>query len=163
MQLNPIYSNWQELAVDWSRHRPKGKVVFTNGCFDILHAGHVAYLEEARQLGDFLVVGLNGDASIQRLKGRLRPVVPFQDRAAVLSGLRAVSLVVGFEEDTPEALIQEINPKVLVKGGDWRPSQIVGSAWVLAHDGEVRSLQFKQGSSTTSIIDRILQRHGSGP
>lgn len=134
-------------------------MVFTNGCFDILHAGHVLYLEEARSLGDFLVLGLNGDASVGRLKGPTRPIVPFADRATVLSGLRAVDLVIGFEEDTPYNLIAAIEPDLLVKGGDWSPEQIVGSDLVLAAGGEVRSLSFKPGSSTTNIVERVLERH----
>ena len=135
------------------------KIVFTNGCFDILHAGHVAYLEEARNLGDGLVLGLNSDASIGRLKGPNRPVVPFQDRAAVLAGLRSVDVIIGFEEDTPLRLIEALTPDILVKGGDWQPHEIVGSEWVLSHGGQVRSLQFKPGSSTTNIVETILARY----
>jgi len=150
----------QALAASWPELRPReGKVVFTNGCFDILHAGHVAYLEEARALGDFLVLGLNSDESTRRLKGPLRPINVFEDRAFTLSGLRAVDLVVGFEEDTPRALIGRVEPDILVKGGDWPIDQIVGSDLVLARGGEVRSLAFHHGRSTTSMIDRILARH----
>lgn len=161
--LERIYLNAESMAPVWEKRKPAGKVVFTNGCFDILHAGHVEYLTQARSLGEFLVIGLNSDASIRRLKGILRPMVPFADRATVLAGLRAVDLVIGFAQDTPLKLIQSLRPTILVKGGDWQPSQIVGGDWVLANGGEVRSLQFKPGSSTTSIIDLILARHGVHP
>lgn len=149
-----IYGDRGALPNNW---KPNGiqNVVFTNGCFDILHAGHVAYLEEARQLGDFLVLGLNSDRSVQRLKGPTRPVISFEQRAFMLSGLRSVDMVVGFDEETPLELIQCINPQVLVKGGDWQPHQIVGSDWVLQNGGKVQSLLFKPGLSTTSIVAKI--------
>ena len=156
-----IFQDFQALAHQWSQLRPEGKVVFTNGCFDILHAGHVSYLEEARALGDFLILGLNGDDSISRLKGPTRPIIPFDDRAVVLHGLKAVDLVVGFSEDTPYELIRGVQPDILVKGGDWSAEDIVGSDLVLARGGEVRSLSFKPGSSTTNIVERILQIHSS--
>lgn len=152
-----FYQDREDLLADWQKSRHKlGRIVFTNGCFDILHPGHVLYLEEARALGDFLVLGLNTDASVRRLKGPTRPVNGFSDRALVLSGLRAVDLVVGFEEDTPLELIRMIEPNVLVKGGDWKPAQIVGSDLVLAAGGEVRSLHFQEGKSTTGMIEKIL-------
>jgi D-beta-D-heptose 7-phosphate kinase/D-beta-D-heptose 1-phosphate adenosyltransferase len=155
-----IFANRDSLRETWREIRPKsGRVVFTNGCFDILHAGHVAYLEEARALGDFLVLGLNSDASISRLKGPKRPINNFADRALVLAGLRTIDLVVGFEEDTPYDLIAAVEPDLLVKGGDWRPDQIVGSDLVLARGGEVRSLSFKEGNSTTSIVDTVVERY----
>ena len=131
------------------------RIVFTNGCFDILHAGHVAYLEEAKSLGDYLVVGVNDDDSVRRLKGEQRPIVGLEDRMAVLAGLAAVDWVVPFAEDTPQLLIEALLPDVLVKGGDWKPDQIVGSDVVLANGGEVRSLQFRAGRSTTNIVDSI--------
>lgn len=140
--------------------RDRGRVVFTNGCFDILHAGHVAYLEEARAQGDFLVVGLNGDESVRRLKGPSRPLNGFHERARVLAGLRSVDLVVGFERDTPLELIRALQPDVLVKGGDWKVSEIVGAEDVLAAGGTVKSLSFKQGLSTTSLVDRIARLYG---
>ncbi len=136
------------------------KVVFTNGCFDLLHAGHVAYLQEAASLGDYLVVGLNSDASIKRLKGDLRPIVPENERKLVLQALACVDKVVIFAEDTPLQLIQKIKPDVLVKGGDWAPEQIVGSEFVLARGGQVRSLRFVEGLSSTNIIEKILQVYG---
>jgi len=154
-----FYRNRNEL--DWQAQRPKGRVVFSNGCFDLLHAGHVTYLEEARALGDFLVLGLNSDASIQRIKGPTRPLCTFEERALVLSGLRAVDLVVGFEEDTPCALIQALAPDILVKGGDRSLDEIVGAELVLARGGQVRSLSFRSDSSTTGLVERILQRHSA--
>lgn len=158
--LKRMYTDFQALEKDWLAARPRGCVVFTNGCFDILHAGHVAYLEEARALGDFLVLGLNSDDSIKRLKGETRPIVGFQGRAEVLAALRWVDLVVGFSQDTPLDLIRGVKPDLLVKGGDWKPEQIVGSEDVLASGGLVKSLQFKPGSSTTNIIEEVLKRHG---
>jgi D-beta-D-heptose 7-phosphate kinase/D-beta-D-heptose 1-phosphate adenosyltransferase len=131
------------------------RIVFTNGCFDILHAGHVAYLEEAKALGDYLVVGVNDDESVRRLKGQDRPIVGIEDRMAVLAGLAAVDWVVSFADDTPLALIETLLPDVLVKGGDWQPEQIVGSDSVLRNGGEVHSLQFKAGRSTTRVIESI--------
>ncbi len=145
-----------------SEARARGdRVVFTNGCFDILHAGHVAYLEEAKTLGDYLIVGVNDDDSVRRLKGPERPIVGLEDRMAVLAGLAAVDWVVPFAEDTPLALIEALVPDVLVKGGDWKPEQIVGSDIVLSNGGEVRSLQFKAGRSTTGVIESIRKAGGS--
>ena len=134
------------------------KVVFTNGCFDILHAGHVQYLEEAKSLGEVLIVGLNSDDSVRRLKGETRPVVPEEERAIVLAALACVDYVVIFEEDTPYELIRDIQPDVLVKGGDWQAREIVGSDIVLAKGGEVRSLPFRAGVSTTAIVTRLMGR-----
>ena len=137
-------------------HLKSERVVFTNGVFDLLHPGHVAYLNEAAALGDRLVVGVNSDASVKRLgKGDDRPINPQADRAAVLAALRCVDAVVVFEEDTPLQLIEAITPDVLVKGGDWKPDAIVGAAHVKAHGGEVRALGFVEGLSTTGILQRI--------
>jgi D-beta-D-heptose 7-phosphate kinase/D-beta-D-heptose 1-phosphate adenosyltransferase len=131
------------------------KVVFTNGCFDILHAGHVQYLEAAKGLGDILVVGLNSDASVQRLKGKNRPVNNQSDRAIVLAALEAVDYVIIFEEDTPYNLIQALQPDILVKGGDWKEADIVGADIVKAKGGKVISLPYIAGLSTTGIISKI--------
>ncbi len=136
------------------------KVVFTNGCFDLLHAGHVAYLQEAASLGDRLIVGLNSDASVKRLKGFHRPINPENERKFVLEALACVDEVVIFSEDTPLQVIEKIKPDVLAKGGDWTPEQIVGSDFVLAYGGEVKSLKFVEGLSSTNIIDKILQAYG---
>lgn len=134
------------------------RVVFTNGCFDILHPGHVAYLNEAKRLGDILVIGLNSDASVKRLKGPDRPVNNQADRKFMLENLKAVDHVVIFEEDTPYELISVLLPDILVKGGDWKPEQIVGSDIVLANGGEVKSLQFVAGHSTSSLISKVQGR-----
>ena len=131
------------------------RIVFTNGCFDILHPGHVEYLEEAKSLGDFLIVGLNSDSSVQRLKGPTRPINNEADRKAMLSALKAVDLVITFDEDTPHDLIRVLQPDVLVKGGDWSVDGIVGSDIVLANGGEVISLSFKDGYSTSNLINKI--------
>jgi len=131
------------------------RIVFTNGCFDILHKGHVSYLNEARKLGDLLVIGLNSDASVKRLKGPERPINNEKDRQFVLGNLRAVDFVEIFEEDTPLSLILKIKPNILVKGGDWKIDQIVGAKEVIASGGEVFSLNFVDGYSTTSIITKI--------
>jgi len=135
--------------------RTKGALVFTNGCFDILHVGHARYLQEARALGGCLVVGLNTDASIQRLKGSERPIVPQDERRELLLALEAVDEVVLFNEDTPIKLIEAIKPDFLVKGGDWAKDQIVGSEFVEAHGGTVLSLPFHGGKSTTNIVEKI--------
>lgn len=138
-----------------ARLRRRGnRVVFTNGCFDILHAGHARYLRRASALGDILVVGLNGDASVRRLKGAGRPVQKADDRAYLLASLACVSYVVVFGEDTPAALIEEVRPDVLVKGGDWRGKEIVGAAFVRARGGTVRTIRFLPGRSTSAIIRR---------
>ncbi|HYM47908.1 MAG TPA: D-glycero-beta-D-manno-heptose 1-phosphate adenylyltransferase [Burkholderiaceae bacterium] len=134
-------------------------IVFTNGCFDILHRGHVTYLEEARALGASLVVGVNSDASVRRLeKGSERPVNALEDRMAVLAALESVSLVVPFDEDTPLELIRQIRPDHLVKGGDWAPDKIVGNDVVRAHGGQVHSIPFRHDRSTTELLRRIRGR-----
>jgi rfaE bifunctional protein nucleotidyltransferase chain/domain len=141
----------------------RGGVVFTNGCFDILHPGHVDYLQRARAMGDCLVVGLNSDASVRRLKGSCRPVNDEGSRAMVLSALACVDYVVVFEEDTPYELIGVIVPAVLVKGGDWSVDRIVGRDIVERAGGRVFSIPLLAGHSTTGIVDRILALHGRTP
>ena len=131
------------------------KMVFTNGCFDILHAGHVAYLEEARALGDRLIVAVNDDASVTRLKGEGRPVEPLERRLRVLSGLSSVDWVVGFPEDTPVSLIETLQPELLVKGGDYGPNEVVGADVVNAYGGEVRVLGLVEDCSTSAIVESI--------
>lgn len=143
-----------------SRWQDEGtRVVFTNGCFDLLHPGHVAYLEDARSLGDVLIIGLNDDDSIRRLKGAKRPINRMEDRAAMLSALRSVDLVVPFADDTPQQLIASLLPDVLVKGGDYLPDDIVGAREVRAHGGEVVVVQFLEGHSSTALIERIVRVH----
>jgi D-beta-D-heptose 7-phosphate kinase/D-beta-D-heptose 1-phosphate adenosyltransferase len=136
------------------------RVVFTNGCFDILHAGHVSYLEEAKSCGDRLIVAVNDDESVRRLKGATRPLNSLGDRMAVLAGLAAVDWVVPFSEDTPAELIAEVLPDVLVKGGDYRVEQIAGGETVLKNGGEVRVLGFKPGRSTTALIEALRRSDG---
>ncbi|HEY7672206.1 MAG TPA: bifunctional D-glycero-beta-D-manno-heptose-7-phosphate kinase/D-glycero-beta-D-manno-heptose 1-phosphate adenylyltransferase HldE [Gammaproteobacteria bacterium] len=131
------------------------RIVMTNGCFDLLHAGHVAYLEEAKSLGDHLIVAVNDDASVSRLKGPSRPVTPLADRMAVLAGLAAVDWVVPFAEDTPAKIIERLLPHVLVKGGDWRADQIAGGPAVIANGGQVIVLPYKAGRSTTRLIEAL--------
>lgn len=130
-------------------------IIFTNGCFDILHLGHVEYLEQAARLGDVLVVGLNSQGSVSRIKGPSRPIQDEKSRAAVLSSLGCIDAVCIFEEDTPEDLIRALTPDVLVKGGDWRPEQIIGSDWVTGHGGKVISIPYVPGYSTTRIEQKI--------
>lgn len=131
-------------------------LVFTNGCFDVLHRGHVTYLAQARALGASLVVGVNSDASVQRLgKGADRPLNTVEDRMAVLAALQAVDMVVAFEEDTPMALILACRPEVLVKGGDWAPEAIVGSKEVKSWGGAVHSIPFLHQRSTTALLNKI--------
>lgn len=131
------------------------KITFTNGCFDILHRGHVSYLNEAKSLGDLLIIGLNSDASVKRLKGESRPINSELDRKFVMENLKAVDFVEIFNTDTPLELIEFITPKTLVKGGDWTPDQIVGSEHVTKNGGDVRSLSFINGFSTTNTIKKI--------
>ena len=144
----------QELE-EFLRKNKEKKIVFTNGCFDIIHKGHVAYLVEAKKLGDLLVIGLNSDASVKRLKGPERPINNELDRQYVMSQLKPVDFVEIFTEDTPLNLILKIMPKILVKGGDWKIEQIVGGKEVVEAGGEVFSLNFVDGYSTTSIIHKI--------
>lgn len=146
-----------EAARLFNRLRRAGKrIVFTNGCFDILHAGHAKYLRTASSLGDVLVVGLNGDASVRRLKGAGRPVQKAGDRAYLLASLSCVTYVVIFGEDTPAAIIRQVSPDVLVKGGDWKGKEIVGADFVTARGGTVRTIRFLRGRSTTAIMARAV-------
>ncbi|OIO36366.1 MAG: hypothetical protein AUJ74_02685 [Candidatus Omnitrophica bacterium CG1_02_44_16] len=142
-----------------SNQRKRKKVVFTNGCFDILHYGHVKYLKSARSNGDILVIGLNSDASVKRLKGAKRPINTQTERAEVLAGLESVDYIVIFNEDTPYKLINSLKPDILVKGGDWRKEKIVGADIVLANGGKVLSLPYVKHRSTTNTIKKIIQCH----
>lgn len=144
-----------EAAVDFLKKNENKKIVFTNGCFDIVHVGHIAYLNHAKEQGDLLFLGLNSDASIKRLKGEDRPINNEQDRKYFLENLKSIDFVEIFEEDTPYELISACSPNVLVKGGDWTPDQIVGSDIVLQNGGEVKSLLFREGYSTTNIINTL--------
>jgi D-beta-D-heptose 7-phosphate kinase/D-beta-D-heptose 1-phosphate adenosyltransferase len=139
------------------------KAVFTNGCFDILHAGHVRYLSKAGRLGDVLIVGLNSDSSVRRLKGRPRPVMPQKDRAEILAALAAVSYVVVFGEDTPLRLIQRVRPDILVKGGDYKADEIVGADLVRSYGGKTVTIPLIRGKSTTGVFRSIIRRYGGEP
>lgn len=141
---------------DLLKQRPKmGRVVFTNGCFDILHNGHVTYLEAAASLGDALIVGVNTDRSVRKLKGPGRPVNSVEDRMRVLAALQSVAFVVAFDADTPIDLIEAIKPEVLVKGGDYKTETIVGAKETLARGGEVQTIALVPGRSTTRAIAKI--------
>lgn len=154
--MGRVILSWDELAAELKRVRESKKVVFTNGCFDILHVGHVRYLQEARAQGDFLVVALNSDASVRVLnKGPERPINSELARAEVMAALGCVDFVTIFSEPTPLEVIQCLSPDVLVKGGDWKVNQIVGSDFVLSRGGAVKSLKFVDGFSTTSIVQKI--------
>tara|TARA_B100000427_G_scaffold41580_1_gene30254 strand:+ start:1991 stop:2464 length:474 start_codon:yes stop_codon:yes gene_type:complete len=134
------------------------KIVFTNGCFDILHVGHIRYLSEAKSLGDILVIGINSDKSVKELKGPSRPINSLSDRALILSELRYVDYVVSFEEQTPLELIKIIMPDILVKGGDYTIETVVGSSEVIHSGGQVKLLQFHNGYSSTNYIDKIKKQ-----
>lgn len=148
----------KEQRRQWSDHSLK--VVFTNGCFDIIHPGHVLYLEAAKAQGDRLVVGLNSDDSVRLLKGPERPIQDQNARALVLAALQSVDMVVVFNQETPFELIQDLTPDVLVKGGDWKIDQIVGADHVLDHGGQVKSLNFEEGHSTSFIVNKIKRNEG---
>ncbi len=145
---------------EWREGVRKGRLCFTNGCFDLLHPGHVAYLEEVRALGDFLVIGLNSDASVARLKGPGRPLQDEAARARILAGLRSVDAVVRFGEDTPLELITDLQPDVLAKGGDYTPETVVGREVVEARGGRLALLPFLPGHSTSAIEARIRSGRG---
>lgn len=135
------------------------RIVFTNGCFDIIHAGHIRYLKEAKRCGDVLIVGLNSDLSVKKIKGSLRPIVPQDERAEVLSALEPVDYIVVFNEPTPYNLIKTIQPDVLVKGADWTEDRIIGAEIVKAKGGKVFRIKLARGKSTTNIIKKILDTH----
>ncbi|GAB1348825.1 D-glycero-beta-D-manno-heptose 1-phosphate adenylyltransferase [Ignavibacteriales bacterium] len=154
--------NWNELTEirNELRHEKK-KVVFTNGCFDLIHAGHIDYLTKAKALGDILVVGLNSDSSMKRIKGEKRPLLPQDERAFAMANLKPVDFVTIFEEDTPFELIKTLVPDVLVKGGDWALDNIVGRDIVEQNGGVTTNIPFVTARSTTSIIELILQKYGT--
>jgi D-glycero-beta-D-manno-heptose 1-phosphate adenylyltransferase len=153
----------EEAILRFGREKRNGRrVVFTNGCFDLLHPGHIRGFEMARQLGDALIVGLNSDSSVRQLKGPTRPVIPEQERAEILSTLEAVDAVIIFNELTPRELISRLVPDILVKGGDWPGDQIVGREEVEAAGGRVVSIPFVPGYSTTTILQKIREGVPSG-
>lgn len=157
--MSNIKSHSEIIALRESFRKENKRVVFTNGVFDIIHAGHVDYLIKSRAMGDVLIVGLNSDASVKRIKGEFRPVVPESQRAFVLSNLKPVDYVVIFEEDTPAVLIEKIIPDVLVKGADWSPENIVGKDIVLRNGGEIKTIEFVNLQSTSNIIQTILEKY----
>jgi len=146
----------EELAQILNDLRGEGKrIVFTNGCFDLLHWGHVTYLERAKEEGNLLIVGINSDDSVRRIKGEGRPILPLEERMAVVAALESVDYVVPFEEDTPYQLIALLRPHLLIKGGDWRAEEVVGRELV----EEVRIIPYLEGASTSRIIKRVLERY----
>ena len=157
-QIEQKIQTWEQISATVATWRAAGdRIVFTNGCFDILHYGHLHYLSQARDLGQRLVVGLNSAASVSRLKGPHRPINDELTRTHLLAALEVIDAVVVFEDDTPLELIRLILPDILVKGGDWKPEQIIGSDLVLAAGGEVKSLPFVAGYSTTNIEKKIKE------
>lgn len=135
------------------------KLVFTNGCFDILHAGHVDYLNKARSMGDAMIVALNSDSSVKRIKGELRPIVNQEERAFIISNLKCVDYVTFFDEDTPKEIIDKIIPDILVKGADWKIDNIIGRDVVEQHGGEVKTIEFINFQSTSKIIETVIERY----
>jgi rfaE bifunctional protein nucleotidyltransferase chain/domain len=159
--MNKLLS-WEELKREVERLRDEGKsIAFTNGCFDILHVGHVRYLREARKAGDVLVLALNSDASVRALKGEKRPLVPQTERAEVVASLTSVDYVTLFDETTPLKLIEYLRPDLLVKGGDWKEEQIVGRDAVRSWGGRVVVCAMTEGASTTNIVQKILRTYGN--
>ena len=151
-----IASNYESAFIQVHAWQQQGMdVVFTNGCFDLLHKGHILYLEEASRQGDKLIVAINADKSVSKLKGKHRPIKDEDNRSLIMSAFSFVDLVVIFHEETPLELIEMITPDVLVKGGDWSPDQIVGSDYVTNNGGSVLSLQFVEGYSTTALENKI--------
>jgi rfaE bifunctional protein nucleotidyltransferase chain/domain len=154
---------WEALKEEVERHRRRGeKIAFTNGCFDILHVGHVRYLKEARATGDLLVLGLNSDLSVRAIKGEKRPLVPEQERAEVVAALAAVDYVTLFDEETPLRLIEHLRPDCLVKGADWKEEAVVGRDAVRSWGGRVVLIPFVEGASTTNIVEKIRQVYREG-
>jgi D-beta-D-heptose 7-phosphate kinase/D-beta-D-heptose 1-phosphate adenosyltransferase len=151
-QLAPILKNLQNQGK---------KVVFTNGVFDLLHLGHVTYLQKARDLGDLLVVALNSDASVKRIKGPLKPLLPLEERAEMLLALACVDYVTFFEDDTPFEAVKILRPDILVKGGDWAVDKIVGGDLVESWGGKVTNIPVVPGRSTTNLIEIVRERYGS--
>jgi len=151
-----IVQNWEEAKIQVDEWKSSGEtVVFTNGCFDILHRGHVEYLADSKACGDKLVLALNSDASVQKLKGNPRPIQNQEDRAVILDALESVDLVVLFNEETPLEIIQTLIPDILAKGGDYTPETIVGADTVISNGGEVKVIPFRTGYSSSKIIDKL--------
>jgi len=155
-----IVTNREEMIkIRYGLKRLNKKLVFTNGCFDILHSGHVDYLNKAKELGDYLLVGLNSDFSVKKIKGEKRPIINEMERASLLDNLKCVDYVTFFDENTPEQLISSIIPDILVKGADWALDKIVGREIVVANGGEVKTIRFSCDQSTSKIINVIIDRY----
>ncbi len=160
--MNRIINNIEMLNVIVAKLKNKSKkIVFTNGCFDIIHAGHVIYLNKAKKLGDILIVGLNSDSSVKKLKGNNRPVIIEDDRAYIISNLKPVDFVVIFNDNTPYNLINEIKPDYLVKGSDYKNQEVAGSDIVKSYGGQVVFIDYVNEKSTTNIIDKIIKINSS--
>lgn len=160
--MNPVLDLTDFLAIRQTLRQQGKTLVFTNGVFDILHRGHAEYLEKAKQFGDALIVAVNDDDSVRRLKGPQRPINPAEDRAFLVSMLKPVDFVIIFAEDTPGRVIQAIRPDVLVKGADYQIHEIVGHDTVQADGGRVERIELTVGKATSNVIERILQRCGAG-
>ena len=156
MIRNKIHSINRLLKIVSSLKEKGKKIVFTNGCFDILHAGHISYLRKAKQLGDILVVALNSDSSVKTIKGKHRPITRLKDRMQIISELESIDYTCSFNQSTPLSLIKKVSPDILVKGGDWKKDEIVGSNLVKSYGGKVVTIPFKKGYSTTSLIKKAF-------
>jgi D-beta-D-heptose 7-phosphate kinase/D-beta-D-heptose 1-phosphate adenosyltransferase len=160
--VNKIFPR-EELKKELERIRKEGKkIAFTNGCFDILHVGHVRYLRDAKKTADILILALNSDSSVRTIKGEKRPLIPQEERADVLAGLESVDYVTIFDEPTPLELIEYLKPDVLIKGGDWAEESIVGRDAVRSWGGRVIVIPEIEGASTTNIVDKVLKVYGGG-
>lgn len=153
-----IVSRKKAVLIREQLKKKRKKVVFTNGCFDVIHAGHAVYLDRARKKGDFLIVGLNSDLSVRKLKGPGRPIIGFKDRALMLSYLSPVDLVIRFEDDTPLNLIKNLKPDILAKGADYRISEIVGAKEVKEYGGRVCRIPLYKGRSTSGILKKLTKK-----
>ena len=153
-----IAVSWKKAITQSNKWKDSGKtIVFTNGCYDLIHRGHIDLLANAKSKGDKLIVGLNSDRSVKRLKGNNRPILTFDDRLNILDAIKSVDMIVGFDEDTPEKLIKEILPNVLVKGRDYSIDKVVGADTVISYGGRVEIIDLIEGKSTSSMIDQILK------
>ncbi|MEE3195383.1 MAG: D-glycero-beta-D-manno-heptose 1-phosphate adenylyltransferase [Candidatus Neomarinimicrobiota bacterium] len=153
-----IALNWEIAITQSNKWKSSGnKIVFTNGCYDLIHSGHIDLLSNSKSKGDKLIVGLNSDRSVKKLKGDDRPIQNFDDRAIILDAINSVDMVVGFDDDTPEKIIKELLPNILVKGGDYSIDNVVGADTVISHGGSVEIVDLIPDKSTSSLIDQILK------
>ncbi len=155
-----IVNDWEKVKEIRERFRSEGKkVVFTNGCFDILHQGHVDYLNKAKALGDVLIVALNSDDSVKKIKGEKRPIIKGDERAFIVDNLKSVDIVTFFEQETPAEIIDYLIPDILVKGADWKTEEIVGAKTVIQNGGSVERIEFVTSQSTTKIINEVVKKY----